>query len=93
MRWLHAFLEESDTAAVRRHHRRCAKELVVRMSSGRNSADGTADVPSRPTGSRRSRSRARRPRKPKGRGGGGGGGGGGAILPGSRNRKCPLYKL
>ena len=92
MRWLHAFLDESDTAAVRRHHRRCAKELAVWMSSGRDSADGTADIPSQPTGSRRSVSWARRPRKPKG-------GGGGAILPSGRNRfvslrrKRPLYKF
>ena len=73
MRRLHAFLEESDAAAVRRQHRRCAKELAARMSlsSGRDSADGTADVPSRPAVSRRSVSRARRSPKPKGGGGGG----------------------
>ena len=70
VRWLHAFLEESDSEAVCRQHHRCAKELAARMSlsSGRDSADGTADVPSRPTVSRRSVSRARRPRKPKGGG-------------------------
>ena len=67
---LHAFLEESDAAAVRRHHRRCAKEPAARMSqsSGRDSADGTAAVSTRPTVNRRSVSRARRPRKPVGGG-------------------------
>ena len=41
MRRLYVFLEESDSAAVRRQHRRCAKELAARMSlsSGRDSAD------------------------------------------------------
>ena len=91
MRRLHAFLEESDAASVCRHHRRCAKELAAWMSqsSGRDSADGTADVSSRPTVSRRSVSRARRPRRPVG----------GPVLPSGRNRfvclrrKRPLYKL
>ena len=50
MRRLHAFLEESNSAAVRRQHRQYAKELAARisLSSGRDSADSTADVPSRP---------------------------------------------
>ena len=71
MRRLHAFLEESDSAAVRRQHRRCAKVLAARMSmsSGQDSADGMADVPSRPAVSRQSVFRARRPRKSKGGGG------------------------
>ena len=93
MRRLHAFLEESDSAAVRRQHRRYAKEFAARisLSSGRDSsADSTADVPSRSMVSHRSVSRARRPRKLKG--------GGGAILPCGRirfvclRRKRPLYK-
>ena len=72
MRRLHAFLEESDAASVRRHHRRCAKELAARMSqsSGRDSADGVADVSTRHTVNCRSVSLARRPRKPWGGGGG-----------------------
>ena len=32
MRWLHAFLEELDAESVRRHHRRCTKEMAARMS-------------------------------------------------------------
>ena len=65
MRRLHAFLEESDAESVRRQHRRCARELAACMaqSSGRASADVTADVSTRHTVTRRSVSRARRPRK------------------------------
>ena len=61
MRWLHAFLEESDEESVRRHHRRCAREMAARMSqsSGRDSADGTADVSTRRTITHRTVSRAR----------------------------------
>ena len=94
MRRLHAFLEESHTAAVSRQHRRCTRDLAARMSlsSVRYSVDGTADVPSRPTVSRRSVSRARRPRQPMG-------GGGGGILPCDWSRvvcfrqRHPRYKL
>ena len=70
---LHAFLEESDSAAVRRQHRQYANELASRisLSSGRDSADSTVDVLSRPAVSHRSVSRARRPRKLKWGGGGG----------------------
>ena len=88
MRRLHAFLEEWNSAVVRRQHRRCAKELATLMSlsSGRDSADGMADVPSRSTVSHRSVSRARRPRKPKG--------GGGRFFQavGIGLSRCPLYK-
>ena len=65
MRRLHAFLEESDAESVRQQHRRCARELAACMaqSSGRASADVTADVSTRPTVTRRSVSQARRPRK------------------------------
>ena len=56
MRWLHTFLEESDAESVRRQHRLCARELAARMSqsSGRDSADGTADVSTRHTVTRKS---------------------------------------
>ena len=92
MRRLYAFLEESNAELILRHHRRCAKELAVQMSqsSGRDSADGTADVSTRPTVNRRSVSQARRPRKPVG---------GGAALRRLPNRfaclsrKRSLYKL
>ena len=95
MRRLHAFLEESNAASVRRHHRRCAKELAARMSqsSGRDSADGTADVSTRP-----SQSSVSLP-GPDTSQAGVGGGGGGAVLIRLRNRfaclgrKGPLYKL
>ena len=65
MRRLHAFLEESYAESVRRHHRRCAREMAARMSqsSGRDSADGTADVSTRCTVTRRTVCRAQRPRK------------------------------
>ena len=92
MRRLHAFLEESDATSLRRRHRRCAQELVARMSrtSLQNSVEGTTDVSPRPKVTRRSVSRARGSRRPVG---------GGAVLPGPRNRlafigrKRPLYKL
>ena len=72
MRRLHAFLEESDEESVRQHHRRCARETAARMSpsSGRDSADGTADVSTRCIITHRIVSRAQRPRKSV-RGGGG----------------------
>ena len=75
---LHAFLEESDAASVRRHHRRCAKELVARLSqsSGRDSAEGTAAVSTRPTVYRPETSQA-------------GGGGGEAVLLGLREIGSP----
>ena len=65
MRRLHAFLEEMDEESVRHHHRRRAQEMAARMSlsSGRDSADGTADVSTRRTGARQTVSRAQRPRK------------------------------
>ena len=66
MRLLHAFLEEMDEEWILRLHRRRAQEMVTRMSlsSGRDSADGSADVSSRHAVARRTVSRARRPRKP-----------------------------
>ena len=68
MRRLHAFLEESDSAVVRRQHRQHAKELAARisLSLGRDSAGSTADVPSRSVVGHQSVSRARRPRRLKG---------------------------
>ena len=62
MRRLHAFLEESDKESGRR---RCAREMAARMSqsSGRDSADGTADVSTQRTVTQRTASRAQRPRK------------------------------
>ena len=65
MRQLHAFLEEMDEESVRRHHRRRAQEMAARMSlsSGRDSADGTADVSTRRTAARWTVSRAQRPCK------------------------------
>ena len=66
MRRLHAFLEESDAAALRRRHRRCARDIAARMSrtSLRDTEDRTPDVSSRPKITRRSVSRARRPPRP-----------------------------
>ena len=32
MRRMHAFLEESDAVSLRRHHRRCARDIAARMS-------------------------------------------------------------
>ena len=59
MRRLHAFLEEMDEESVRRHHRRRAQEMAAHMSlsSGRDSADGTADVSTQRTVARRTVSR------------------------------------
>ena len=59
MRRLHAFLEEMDEEWVRRHHRRRAQEMAARMSlsSGRDSADSSADVYSRHAVARRTGSR------------------------------------
>ena len=44
MRRLHAFLEESDSAVIRRLHRQLAQELAARISL---STDSPASVPSR----------------------------------------------
>ena len=65
MRRLHAFLEEMDEEWVCRHHRLRAQEMVAHMSlsSGRDSADGSADVSSRHAVTRRTGSRAQRPCK------------------------------
>ena len=65
MRRLHAFLEEMEEEWIRRLHRRRAQEMAARMSlsSGRESADGSADVFSRHAVARRTVSRARRQRK------------------------------
>ena len=63
MRRLHAFLEKSDSAVVRRQHRQHAKELAAWISL---SVDSTADVPSLSVVGHRSVSRARRPRRLKG---------------------------
>ena len=61
MQRLHAFLEESDAASIRRSHRRCPPEIAARMSqtSLRDTSDRTPDVSSRPRVSRRSGSRVR----------------------------------
>ena len=65
MRRMHAFLEESDAASLRRRHRRCAQDIAALMSrtSLRDAEDRTPDVSSRPKVSRQSISRARRPTK------------------------------
>ena len=65
MKRLHAFLDEMDEEWLRRHHRRRAKEMAARMSlsSGRDSADGSAEVTDRPTDARRTGSRAQRQRQ------------------------------
>ena len=65
MKRLHAFLEEIDEEWLRRHHRRLAQEMAARMSlsSGRDSADGSADVTTRHTVTRRTGSRAQRQHK------------------------------
>ena len=66
MRRIHAFLEESDAASLRRRHRRCAQDIGTQMSrtSLRDTEDRTPDVSSRPKVSRRSVSRVRRPTRP-----------------------------
>ena len=63
---MHAFLEESDAASLRRRHRQCARDIAARMSrtSLRDTEDRTPDVSSRPKVTRRSVSRARRPTRP-----------------------------
>ena len=55
MRRMHAFLEASDAASLRRCHRRCARDIEARMSrtSLRDTEDRTPDVSSRPKVSRR----------------------------------------
>ena len=63
MRRLHAFLEESDSAVVRRIHRQFAQELAARISL---SMDSPASVPSRSAVGHRTVSRTRRPRRLKG---------------------------
>ena len=65
MKRLHAFLDEMDEEWHCRHHRRRAQETAARMSlsSGRDSADGSADITTRHTDSRRTGSRAHMPRK------------------------------
>ena len=66
MHRMHAFLEESDAASLRRRHRRCARDVATRMSrtSLRDTEDRTPDVSSRPRVFRRSGSRVRRSAKP-----------------------------
>ena len=66
MRRMHAFLEEADTASLRRRHRRCDRDIAARMSgtSLRDTEDNTPDVSSQPIVSRRSVSRVRRPTRP-----------------------------
>ena len=62
---LHSRALLHEDVSVRRHHRRCAREMAARMSqsSGRDSADGTADVYTRCTVTHRTVSRTQRPRK------------------------------
>ena len=67
MRRLHAFLEESDSAVMRRLHRQFAQELAARISL---SVASPASVPSRSVVGHRSVSRTRRSRRLKGGGGG-----------------------
>ena len=64
MKRLYAFLDEMDEEWLRRHHRRRAKEMAARMSlsSGRDSADGSAEVTDRPTDARRTGFQAQRQR-------------------------------
>ena len=64
MRRMHAFLEESDAASLRRRHRRCARDIAARMSrtSLWDMEDRTPYVSSRPKVSRRSV--FRRPTRP-----------------------------
>ena len=49
MRWMHTFLEESDAASLRRHHRRRARDIATRMSwtSPWREEDKSPDVSSR----------------------------------------------
>ena len=64
---MHAFLEESNAASLRRRHRRCARDLAARMSgtSLLDTEDRMQDISSRPKVYRRSVSRARRPTRLK----------------------------
>ena len=66
MKRMHTFLEESDAASLRRHHRRCARDIAAQMSrtSLRDTEDRTPDVSSQPRVSRRSGSWVRRCTKP-----------------------------
>ena len=66
MQRMHTFLDESDVASLRRHHRRCAWEIAARMSrtSLRDTEDRTPEVSSRPRVSRRSGSRVRKFNQP-----------------------------
>ena len=50
MRRMHTFLEESDAASLRRHHRRRAQVIATRMSqtSSRREVDKSPDASSRP---------------------------------------------
>ena len=63
MRRLRAFLEESDSAVLRRLHRQLAQELAARISL---STDSPASVPSRSAVGHWTVSRSRRPRRLKG---------------------------
>ena len=63
MRQFHAFLEESDSAVMRRLHRQLTQELAARISL---SMDSPASVPSRSAVGHRTVSRTRRPRRLKG---------------------------
>ena len=78
MRRLHAFLEESDSAGMRRLHRQLVQELAARISS----MDSPASVPSRSAVGHRTVSRTRRSRKLKG----------GPILPCGRSRVVGLRR-
>ena len=63
---MHAFLEESDAASLRRRHRRCARDIAARMSrtSILDTEDRLPDISSRPKVTRQSVSQARRPTRP-----------------------------
>ena len=67
MRRLHAFLEESNSAVIRRLHRQLAQELAAWILLP---VDSPVSVPSRPVVSHRSVSRTQRSRRLKGAGGG-----------------------
>ena len=65
MRRMHAFLEESDAASLRRRHRRCARDIAwMSRTYILDTEDRTPDISSRPKVYRRSVSRARRPTRP-----------------------------
>ena len=61
MQRMHAFLEESDVASLRRRHRQCARDIAARMSrtSPRSGEDKPQGVSLRPKVFRRSISQAR----------------------------------